>query len=105
MRTASTPQANAKPHTVTLQFSTSPEDQALFASFTASSDKACRSPLGNQALYLLRMVFGQSPIDLPNAGLDEWPGSTARRKEGYGRVLRLVPKASTGGLNDGRQAT
>lgn len=97
MRTASTPpHVPAKRHMIKLQFSTSPEDQELYAALTASSVKAYRSQLENQALHLLRMVFGLRPIDLANAGLDEWPGSTARRKEGYGRILRLVPKAPTG---------
>lgn len=91
MRTVSTPQETAKPHTITLQFSTSPEDQALFAALTTSSGKAYRDPR-NHALCLLRMVFGLRAIDLMDAGLDEWPGGAARRKEGYGRVLQLVPK-------------
>ena len=47
-----------KTHTIRLRFDDTPEDQALYAALSTSSDHECRTPLPRQIKYLLGMAMG-----------------------------------------------
>jgi hypothetical protein len=53
-----------KTHTIRLRFDNTPENQALYAALSASSDHECRTPLPRQIRYLLGMAMGLIQPDL-----------------------------------------